>query len=171
MDQRSLKPTDLTWRREAIPEDKDALQCLLAGTGFFYSHEIEIAQELLQARLSQGAASGYEFLFAVCQGKLVGYGCFGSIPLTSQRFDIYWLAVDKAWQRQKIGCQLLSGMEEIIRETGGQIIFAETAGRPLYDPTRQFYLQQGYREVARIPDYYADHDDKVVYRKKLVITI
>ncbi len=158
---------NLSWRREVMESDQGAVENLLRTTGFFYGNEIEVAKELVEAGLTQGEVSGYDFLFAEYEGQMIGYGCFGPIPLTSHRFDIYWLAVAKAWQDQGIGRQLLSRMEQMIRGAKGGIIYIETAGRPLYEPTRQFYLRQGYLEVARIPDYYADGDDRIVFMKKL----
>ncbi len=170
MDLSPIEFKNLTWRQDVTAADQGAVEELLRSTGFFYGNEIEIARELVEARLHQGQASGYEFLMAEHKGRLIGYGCFGPIPLTSHRFDIYWLAVAKDWQNQTIGRQLLIRMEQMIKADKGEIIFIETAGRALYEPTRQFYLRQGYTEVARIPDYYADQDDRVVFMKKFGIS-
>jgi hypothetical protein len=54
-----------------------------------------------------------------------------------------------------------------IAERGGRLAVVETSGRPVYDPTRGFYLNMGYREAARIADFYAAGDAKVVYTKAL----
>jgi ribosomal protein S18 acetylase RimI-like enzyme len=50
---------------------------------------------------------------------------------------------------------------------GGQHIYVETSSRELYEPTRRFYEKHDYRLVARIPFYYADDDDRLVYLKNL----
>jgi hypothetical protein len=34
--------------------------------------------------------------------------------------------------------------------------------------TRRFYLKHGYEQVCVQPDYYADGDDMVVFRKRFV---
>ena len=44
---------------------------------------------------------------------------------------------------------------------------AETASKSSYDKTRAFYIAYGCREVARVPDFYALGDDKVVYARVL----
>ena len=47
-------------------------------------------------------------------------------------------------------------------------MYVETSSRPIYRPTRQFYVKCGYTEDALLEDYYAPGDGKVIYRKKLV---
>jgi ribosomal protein S18 acetylase RimI-like enzyme len=43
----------------------------------------------------------------------------------------------------------------------------ETSSSEDYNGTRDFYLRLGYKEAARIKDYYKDGEDKVVYEKRL----
>ena len=89
-------------------------------------------------RLAKGAASGYEFLFAEQGGRMLGYACYGRIPLTLASFDLYWIVVDSASQGQGIGSALVGEMERRVRGRA-RLIVVETAGRPDYAPTRAFY--------------------------------
>jgi hypothetical protein len=57
----------------------------------------------------------------------------------------------------------MSAVEHAIRQDNGRMIVIETASKPAYDRTRAFYLKYGCTEVARVPDFYAVGDDKVVY--------
>jgi hypothetical protein len=50
---------------------------------------------------------------------------------------------------------------------GGRMLIVETSGSPDFERTRKFYIQCGYEEEARIRDFYATDDDKVVFRKVL----
>jgi hypothetical protein len=43
----------------------------------------------------------------------------------------------------------------------------ETSSRPLYEPTRRFYLACGYRLEAQLEDFYAPGDGKVIFLKVL----
>jgi ribosomal protein S18 acetylase RimI-like enzyme len=43
----------------------------------------------------------------------------------------------------------------------------ETSSQPKYLPTRKFYEKLGYREMARIPDFYRPGDDRVIFGKYL----
>ncbi|HLN54665.1 MAG TPA: hypothetical protein VK207_01665, partial [Bacteroidales bacterium] len=69
---------NLTFRTTPIPSDIQAVRDIIVSTKFFYDHEVEIAVELVQERLSQGEESGYYFVFAEADGRTVAYSCFGS---------------------------------------------------------------------------------------------
>jgi hypothetical protein len=46
-------------------------------------------------------------------------------------------------------------------------VYAETSSRPQYEPTRSFYRACGYRLEARLEDFYAPGDGKVIFLKVL----
>ena len=87
--------------------------------------------------------------------------------MTKGTFDLYWIAVDPAHQGRGVGRALLSASEDAIRGAGGRMLLVETAGKPAYAATRAVYAACGYREVARVPDFYEDGDDKVVFARRL----
>jgi ribosomal protein S18 acetylase RimI-like enzyme len=139
----------------------------VASTGFFRDDEIEIAVELVEERLARGTASGYEFIFAELDGILAGYACYGPIPCTTGSFDLYWIAVDPRYQRHGFGRALLSAVEIRIAARGGQRIYIDTSGKDQYASTRAFYERNGFHCDARLEDFYADGDDRVIYAKRL----
>jgi len=98
----------LNIRREPLPEDRENVRRLVESTGVFSPVEIEVAVELIDDRLSRGPASDYHFLFAEQAGRVVGYACYGRIPLTAASFDLYWIAVDRSLPGGGIGRALLS---------------------------------------------------------------
>ena len=100
-------------------------------------------------------------------GSTVGYTCYGPICLTESSHDLFWIAVDKSCQGQKIGQLLLAKTEELIRAEGGGNIYIETSNRAQYLPTRSFYLRSGYQQEALLKDFYGPGDDKVIYSKKV----
>jgi ribosomal protein S18 acetylase RimI-like enzyme len=148
-------------------DDIAAVRRLVAATGFFSAEEVTVAGELVEERLARGPASGYEFLLADAEGGLAGYSCFGLVPLTEASWDLYWIAVDPAGRRRGLGRQLLQASEAAVAASGGRAVYAETSSRPLYAPTRAFYLACGYREAASIADFYARGDGKVIFEKRL----
>ena len=57
--------------------------------------------------------------------------------------------------------------ERRIRASGGRRVYAETSGRPQYEPTRVFYERLGFFREAHLKDFYAPGNDKVFYVKAL----
>jgi len=154
-------------REEVGPNDSAAVRGIVASTGFFHDHEIEVAVELVDERLQKGLDSGYLFLFAEQEGRTVGYSCYGEIACTQGSYDLYWIAVHEDFRGQGIGGRLLQKTEELISQRQGRVIWVETSGQKKYLPTRKFYLGSGYREAALLEGFYADGDDKVVFVKRL----
>jgi GNAT superfamily N-acetyltransferase len=152
-------------RDEVRPADRDAVRSIVESTGFFRVDEVDIAVELIDEHLARGLASGYHFLFAEVDNVVAGFACYGPIACTTASFDVYWIAVDQRIQRQGIGGSLMAAVEERIASAGGQRIYIDTSGRPQYAPTRAFYERLGFRCDARLQDFYAPGDDRIIYRK------
>jgi GNAT superfamily N-acetyltransferase len=157
----------ISFRKVVTPEDVDSVREIVASTGFFRDDEIDIAVELVQERLTKGEASGYHFIFAQLDGEEVAYCCFGSVPCSLVSFDIYWIATRAGIQGKGIGTTLLHEAEEAVRSMGGKSIFLETSSKDLYEPTRRFYLRNGYSVEAVLEEFYDIGDDKVILRKRL----
>jgi ribosomal protein S18 acetylase RimI-like enzyme len=160
----------MAWRTEVKPSDAPAVQALVERTGFFSPEEQDVARELVDETLARGPASGYEFVFADLPGvpgELLGYTCYGLIPATHSSYDLYWIAVDPSQQGQGLGRRLLRETERLAVESGATQMFAETSGRPQYEPTRAFYERMGYQVAARLEDFYAPGDDKVIFARRL----
>lgn len=152
-----------------LPGDVAPLVALVEATGFFQPAEVAIARELMEQHLDQGAErSGYFFTRIRGQdGALTGFTCYGPIPGTEGSFDLYWIVVAPSVQRQHWGQRLLQNVIDDIERHSARLLYAETSSQPLYAPTRQFYLHNGFEEVARLPGFYRPGDDKVIYARPL----
>lgn len=151
-----LKKTDIPCIKE-----------ILESTGFFYEAEIEIALGLVHENINKGEEkSGYFFILAEESDKPTAFSCFGPIPGTESSYDLYWIAVKKSHRGKGIGKILMNLSRKNIRERGGQNIWIETSSRPLYEPTRQFYISYGCHKTAELIDYYGDKDNKVIFALK-----
>jgi GNAT superfamily N-acetyltransferase len=154
-----------TFRFKVYDADRDAVRSIVDGTGFFRPDEVDVAVELVDEHLHRGVASGYHFVFAEIEGRVVGYACYGPIACTVASYDLYWIAVDTANQRSGMGGSLMHAVEAKITASGGQRIYIDTSGQPKYSPTRSFYERHGFRCEARLVDFYAPGDDRIIYSK------
>jgi D-alanine-D-alanine ligase len=152
-------------REDVRPDDGPAVREIVTSTDMFYDHEIEVAVELVDERLKRGLASGYLFIFAELDGRVVGYSCYGPIACTTHSYDLFWIAVRKDYQGHGLGRLLLAESERRIIAAGGHRIYLETSSREQYEPTRTFYERCNYRRDATLEDFYGPDDSKVVYVK------
>ena len=147
--------------------DRGPLETLLVETGVFSWEEIGIALELIDIILTRPGQQDYIAWSHETAGVVDGYYCLGPTPATSGTFDLYWIAVAPSHQGKGVGRALNTHAENLVRSMGGRLLIAETSSRSDYKATRQFYANAGYRELARIQDYYKVGDDLVVYGKYL----
>jgi ribosomal protein S18 acetylase RimI-like enzyme len=150
--------------REGLrPADREAIERIVRAAGVFRADEIAVALELVDIGLSVDDR-GYRFVIAEApEGRIAGYACFGAAPMTDGVHDLYWIVVDPAVQGRGVGTRLLGAVEERVARAGGRMLLVETEGSAAYDATRRFYQRAGYRELARICDYYRIGADKVIY--------
>jgi D-alanine-D-alanine ligase-like ATP-grasp enzyme/GNAT superfamily N-acetyltransferase len=160
-------PPAATLRFEPRDSDRQAIRRIVDSTGLFRQPEVDVAVELVEARLTKGAASGYEFAFAEENGDVLGYACFGHNSMTVASYDLYWICVDKSLHGRGVGRQLLEAVEQQVHRLGGQRIYIETSTRPDYVATRGFYLRCGYALEAELHDYYAPGDGKAIFVKAI----
>ncbi len=157
-------------RTEVRATDASAVRKIVEATGLFRPAEVDVAVELVEARLEKDAASGYEFAFAEQGRSVVGYICYGKNTLTVSSYDIYWIAVDPAKQGQGVGRLLLAEAEKQIVAAGGTRVYIETSHRADYEATRGFYERCGYTLAAVLDDFYAPGDSKATYLKEITPT-
>jgi GNAT superfamily N-acetyltransferase len=157
----------VTLRETVLPSDRDIVRAIVERTGFFRSDEVDVAVELVDERLSRGVASGYQFLFAECNETIAGYACYGPIACTVASYDLYWIAVEPRFQRHGIGQQLVSAVRSKVADARGERIYVDTSGRPQYAATRSFYERCGFHCDARLVDFYAPGDDRIIYAQRL----
>ena len=153
--------------RRSQPRDRDTILDFMAATGFFRPEEMLIAQEVLDEAIAKGPDGPYQSFVADEAGRAVGWVCVGPTPCTLGTFDIYWIGVSPDQQGRGVGAGLMVYAEDLVARQGGRLAVVETSGRAVYDPTREFYRKIGYHEAARVADFYAPGDDKLIYVKSL----
>ena len=139
----------------------------MARTPGFREDDVQVALELIDDNLAKGSHSEYQFLVAAGRDRVLGYVCYGLIPLTQSSFDLYWIVVSPDQQRRRIAARLMAAMHEAILAQGGKRVYVDTSSTGLYAPARALYESQGYRVAAHFPDFYRDGDAKLVYCRVL----
>lgn len=153
--------------RALVPEDRSIVNGILADTQMFRDDEIVIALEVLDSYFAK-PGQDYTAVGAFTPvGELLGYVCYGPAPCTVGTFDLYWIAVSPAAQNLGVGTLLLQEVERRLAHQDARLVIIETSAQPVYEPTRAFYRRRGYDEVARVPDFYAPGDDRLIFAKRI----
>ena len=155
----------MTETRRIRPIPRDALPAIgrvLDATGLFPS---DMLDEMIAGYLAGGSA---EIWFACMVGdEPVAFGYCVPERMTEGTFNLLAIAVAPDRQRSGVGTAMLKHLEDRLAKGGGRILIVETSGLADYADTRAFYAASGYSEEARIRDFYAAGEDKIVFRKAL----
>lgn len=153
--------------RPTQPDDVPALITMSAEAGMFRDNEIESLHDVFDNFFEGIAEIGAE-CFSLLEGpEVLGFIYFAPDTMAHGTWDIWWIVVRGDRKGQGLGRKLLQFAEERIRSAAGRVIFVDTSSLPFYEPTRQFYLRNGYEQEAVLRDYYAPGDGKAVFRKIL----
>jgi ribosomal protein S18 acetylase RimI-like enzyme len=154
---------------ELVPGHRDRLAEILRGTGAFSDDEVLVGIELFDAANASESShdTDYYFLGAFTpEAELVGYACYGPTPGTDRVYDLYWIAVDARAHGAGIGTTILTEVERRLQQRYARMLVAETSSRSDYAATRDFYRRRGYAESARVREFYAPGDDRIMFTKR-----
>jgi ribosomal protein S18 acetylase RimI-like enzyme len=156
--------------RPLEPRDRARILEVVTATGNFTAAEIDIAMEVVDDALADPDFPRGEYRAYVVEdenGSVAGYECHGPTPLTEGTYDLYWIAVDPAYQGAGYGRALLAFAEADVRATAGRLLLIETSSQESYGATIRFYEKSGYPLAARIKGFYRPGDDKLIFAKEL----
>jgi ribosomal protein S18 acetylase RimI-like enzyme len=146
------------------------LAALLQRIEAFNAEEVGVAVELIDETLQNRERSTYRFIVALEEGEedekaYFGYVCFGPTPMTRHTYDLYWIVVDPDQRGKGIGRELMRALTATLAHNGGRILRVETSSSEMYRSAKGFYKRAGFVEGGRIPNFYKDHDDLIIYYK------
>ncbi|MDB4905396.1 MAG: putative acetyltransferase [Gemmatimonadetes bacterium] len=152
-----------------VHADRPAVESLLRATRAFSESEVDVALEVVDDALAAAQRADpdpdYLLVAARTDDALIGYAAFGPTPETDRSWDLYWIAVHPDAQGAGAGAALLRAAEQEIVKREGRLVAIETSSRDDYSNTRTFYERLGYAEQARLTDFYAPGDDRVVFTR------
>jgi ribosomal protein S18 acetylase RimI-like enzyme len=155
--------------RPLISKDREGLHSMITRTQMFTPEEIDVAMELIDIVLKDPNQKDYRSVCIVRDDdQPLGYLCYGLAPMTQGTIDLYWIVVDSSFQGKGVGSKLLVYLEEVSKGMNGRMILAETSSIPSYDKTLTFYARKGFKEVARVLDYYSPGNDRITFCKRLL---
>lgn len=149
--------------RQAKPQDIPALQIVLNETGLFPS---EMLPEMISGFLSE---NDHDDVWLTYQEDDTAIGFCYAAPekLTQGTWNMLAIAVLPSRQGDGVGAALVKELEDMLRKTDNRIVIVDTSGTEAFSQARAFYDKNGYVREARVRDFWAEGDDKVIFWKKL----
>lgn len=148
--------------RPVEPGDVASLKAVIDATGLFPG---DMLDDMLTGYFGGGAPDDIWLTNARGEACLVGY-CAPE-RMTEGTWNVLLMAVCPTVQGEGYGGLLLRSIETELRVRSARVALVETSGLDAFARVRKFYRECGYDEEARIREFYAAGEDKVVFRKAL----
>lgn len=100
------------------------------------------------------------YLFAKEKDSLIGYLCYSRF---ADEAELLNLAVQPAWQKQKVALQLLQQACKLVFAAGAQSFFLEV--RPSNERALRLYYRMGFVELYRRRNYYSQPTEDAIVMK------
>ena len=152
--------------RPVRAEDRASAIEVVRASGLFAPEELAEVEATLDTHLS-GTAILECWLIDDPGDGATSVAYYAPERMTDGTWNLYLLAVHPDRRGQGRGASLVRHVEEDLRTRGVRLLLIETSGLPEFGRQRAFYTRLGYREEARIHDFYGSGDDKVIYWKSL----
>lgn len=135
---------------------------LVVAAGLFPAEESGIVRDLLD-RFATGATED------VCLVSDGGSGIVYAAPIvaTDRAWDLTMLGVLPEGRRSGLATALVGAVEAELVRREQRLLIVQTSGLPTFQPARALYRRLGYREEARVRDYWEQGDDLVMVTKVL----
>lgn len=153
--------------RSITPEDTAAVLDVAEASALFQPAELGLLAHMLEEHFNAEDSASDLWMIREHNEQAVGIIYAAPERMTDGTWNIYMIAVRPEAQRHRHGSAMLRHMEQVLRDLGVRLVLVETSGSPAFDHVRSFYRNHGYEEEARIREFYAAGDDKIVFRKAL----
>lgn len=151
-----------------VREDRAMIADLVGSVENFNPAEKDCALELIDIYLDREDQTDYRVGVAEdSASKVLGYACWGAVPLTQGTYDLYWIATHPVARGCGFGHALMEYVEQDLRKLGGRLLVAETSGKKSYQETINFYHRLDFQEASRIKDFYDVGDDRLIFIKRI----
>lgn len=150
--------------RETIQTDADAILAMVKDSGQFDANGLVHVEETLDSYL-EGKSGG--LWLTADDGEPVGVAYCAPEPVTDGTWNLLMLWTRGDRHGRGHGSALVNRVEKILNERGVRLLIVETSGLPDFETARKFYEKCGFAQEARIENFFAAGDDKIIYTKTL----
>jgi len=151
----------------SLPHERADVERVTIAAGNFQGEELATPLELFDGYLRDAKVSGYNFVSARRDERVVGYACYGPTALTEGTYDLYWIVAEASAHGQGVGRALFEYVTNVIKQQGGRLLMIWTSSTPDYERARTFYLRMGCHLETQIKEFYRAGDDLCIFSYRI----
>ncbi len=148
--------------RSTISSDSEALLKIIADSNQFDTDGLAYVKATLDSYLE---GNNDELWLTADDGEPIGVAYCAPEPVTSGTWNLLMLWVRKDRHGRGHGSALVGRVESALIERGARLLIVETSSLDEFAAARAFYNKCGFRQEARIKNFFAAGDDKIISTK------
>lgn len=146
--------------RSAEERDVPALGALAEAAGLFPA-------DLLAGVIAPALAGGPDIWLIADDGDPVGFAFAEPERMADRVWNMLALGIAPDRQRRGIGAALTRALIARLEADGARLLIVETSSLPDQAAARAFYPALGFEREGTVRDFYADGEDKIVFRRRV----
>ena len=140
--------------RPLHPEDSQATRVLLMGT-LGITPYIDRALEVLELA-ERGNDPEHRALVIARDGTVAALALFGTIAGTARGARVHTAVLAPGIEIEDVGMRLMDAVATTVRDDGAEFLLAELPDDPALGTTLTLLRQHGFRDEARVPDFFRE---------------
>lgn len=140
--------------RPLQPEDTQSTRVLLMGA-LGVTPYIDRAIEVLE-RAERGGDPEHRGIVVARDGTVAGLVLFGTIAGTAHAARLHTAVLAPGVMQGDVGARLMRSVQDAAREAGARFILAEMPDDPAIGSVLSLLRDHGFREEARVPDFFRE---------------
>lgn len=140
--------------RPLLPEDSQATRVLLMGT-LGITPYIDRALEVLELA-ERGNDPEHRALVIARDGTVAALALFGTIAGTARGARVHTAVLAPGIEIEDVGMRLMDAVATTVKDGGAEFLLAELPDDPALGSTLALLRQHGFRDEARVPDFFRE---------------
>ncbi len=140
--------------RSLLPEDAQGTRILLMGA-LGVTPYIDRALEVLEFA-ERGSDPEHRAMVIARDGTVAGLALFGTISGTAGGARLHTAVLAPGVQADDVGGRLMRAVSAAARASGARFLLAEMPDDPALGAVLALLREHGFREEARVPDFYRE---------------
>ncbi len=153
--------------RPAQHDDAHDIMDIAVDSNMFLPEELTGVGEMLDTWLDNAAEPGHEWIVLDDNGTIKGAAYYAIETMADNVWNVFFIAVKAEQRRCGVASQMITFIEQAVKDRGGRIVLIETSSNAQFEPARQCYLKLNFTHEGTIRQFYGDTEDKMVFWKSL----
>lgn len=151
--------------KPSTANDRPFIESILSESGAFDETSQAYVMSVFDDHINNGSDAVWRTAFH--DEEVVGVAYCNPEPVTLGTWNLLMIWIKAGHEGRGFGSALIRDIEQNIQRNSARLLIVETSGTEDFTTARAFYERNGFVLEARVKDFYAEGEDKLIYTKRV----